>query len=86
MFIGVPECFCVEARWEQTRESPAHEKFFTIDSYCENFDAAKSTANAYFSQHVASEDTGKLEWVAGVLKGRRCWYAHTPFITFRISR
>lgn len=79
--------FTVEGRWEQTRNSPAHEKFFTIDSYCGTFEDAKSSARTYIAQHIAGNASEEcLEWVEGILRKKRCWYAHTPVITLRISR
>jgi len=76
--------FTVEARWEKSHQSPAHEKFFMIDQIGGSIEDAKSSAQNYFDKHVASSDCSKLTWVEGILRGGRCYYALTPFISFRI--
>lgn len=76
--------FNVEARWEQTHEAPGEAQFFEVDQVGGSLDDAKSSAQAYFNKHVASNHSG-LQWVEGIYKKTKCYYAHTSFITLRIS-
>ena len=77
-------CFTIEARWEQTHESPTLSTFYLIEQIGGSLDEAKSITQTYFRRHVAASSSC-LEWVEGVYEKSRCWYAHTGPITFRIT-
>ena len=76
--------FQIEGRWENTRNSPGEDAFFMIDQIGGSLDDAQRTAQAYIDKHTTSCQT-KLEWGIGVNRKRQAYYAHTPFITFRIT-
>ena len=76
--------YLIEGRWDNSRNSPGEDAFFTVDEIGGSLDDAKSTAQAYLDKHSASSN-GRLEWVAGITRKKPCHYAHTPFITFRIT-
>lgn len=73
--------FCIEARWERTHSTP---EFFLVDEIGGSLDDAKRVAQSYLDRHVASTHM-RLEWVVGVTRSKRCYYAHTEFATFRIT-
>ena len=77
--------FQIEGRWEHTRNSPGEDAFFMIDQIGGSLDDAQRTAQTYIDKHSASSHS-RLEWVAGVYRISECYYAHTPFITVRITR
>jgi hypothetical protein len=77
--------FQIEGRWENTRNSPGEDAFFVIDQIGGSLDDAQRTAQAYIDKHAASNHS-RLEWVAGVYRNAKCYYAHTPSITVRITR
>ena len=77
--------FQIEGRWENTRNAPGEDAFFKIDEIGGSLDDAQRTAQAYIDKHSASSHC-RLEWVAGAYRNSECYYAHTPFITVRITR
>ena len=76
--------FLIEARWEHTHSAPGEDTFFVIDQLGGSLDDAKRVAQTYIDRRIASHDL-RLEWVVGVARKTRCYYAHTAFITFRIT-
>ncbi len=76
--------YLIEARWEHSKNAPGEDTFFFIDEIGGSLDDAKRVAQAYIDKHVASVDR-QLEWVVGVARKKQCYYAHKPFITFRIT-
>ena len=76
--------FIIEARWEDTRDSPGAASFFEVDQIGGSLDDAKSVAQSYFNRNAALS-CHALEWVEGVFQKRRCFYAHSRVLTFRIS-
>ena len=77
--------FKIEGRLERSRNAPGEDAFFMIDQIGGSLDDAQRTAQAYLDKHAASSHI-RLEWVAGVHRNAKCYYASTPFITVRITR
>lgn len=77
--------YLVEARWEHSHNAPGEDAFFMIDQIGGSLDDAKLVAQDYLNGRVASTRY-ELEWVEGVNRKSRCYYAHTPHVTFRITR
>ena len=76
--------FLIEGRWEHTKNAPGEDAFFMIDQLGGTLDDAQREAQSYLDKHVATTHV-RLEWVAGISRNKKCYYAHTPFITIRIT-
>ena len=76
--------FLIEARWERSKNAPGEDAFFLIDELGGSLDDAKRAAETYLFEHVASGNV-ELEWIEGINRKKRAYYAHKPFITFRIT-
>jgi len=77
--------FLIEARWEHTRNAPGEDAFFKVDEIGGSLDDAKRTAQTYLDRHVVQAHL-RLEWVVGVTRKSRCYYAHAAnILTFRIT-
>jgi hypothetical protein len=77
--------FIIEARWENTHETPGESAFFEIEQIGGSLDEAKSVAQSYLNARSATRHYGHLTWVEGTCNASWCTYAHTPAITFRIT-
>lgn len=78
------EYFCISARWETGRNSPADARFDEIDRIGGMLADAKAVAQSYLRRHVAQHAYG-IEWVEGIHKGKKCYYGRAHVITFLIT-
>lgn len=76
--------FLIEARWEKSHNAPGEDTFFMIEELGGSLDDAKRTAQAYHDRHVAGSPD-RLEWIAGINRKKRCYYAYAEFVTLRIT-
>lgn len=82
--MKVKNCWLVEVRMENTRESVAEARYTTIDEVGGRIEDAQRIAQDYLNRRV-DRFGSRLQWVEGTNGTRSAYYAQHPAATFRIT-
>ena len=78
------ECWEIEVRWENARESVTEASYIAVDQLGGSIEDAKLRAQEYIDSRV-SRAYQRLEWSVGSAHGRIAYYGRTAVATFRIT-